>query len=529
MAVSRQRRDDVNAIRSFVFAALALAVQGSFAETKTWNGVLAEGETAALASVASNWLPVGVPTAEDDIVLDETSAVNLTWDGATEGLAQTVGSWTQTEDYTGTVVFQMKPNGAFQTFAITGDASLLGGAWTHPKNEDKSQVVWLNVSVGGSFLIGENVKISVDLKGFSTYINAKGNAALAGPGVGNTTNGARHGGQGGFGESPNMSTDSCYGSYRNPTTLGSSANKANNVATGGGAVVLSVGGVMTHNGTISANGGSGTVGASGGSVQVTAKRLVGSGKITAIGGGSGTQNKGNGGGGRIALHLTDETLTREAYSEEWTGSISARGGYNSNYKTSTFAGAGAAGTVYVELPGEDEYGSLTLDNSGWNSNKSKGINGAAMLANGTVCKLSELSLKSCGRLGLFSGAEVQMKSFDGIVSDGDELNAIRFLGGGVLSSAQANDRLVVSGYAYEVYGAQTLAGPMRVMADGFLRVNAYGTTEGAFTVDQLKIGAVPLAAGVYDVATLAETYPMVSGAGTITVTGKGGGLLLLIR
>jgi hypothetical protein len=31
------------------------------------------------------------------------------------------------------------------------------------------------------------------------------------------------------------------------------------------------------------------------------------------------------------------------------------------------------------------------------------------------------------------------------------------------------------------------------------------------------------------VATLAETYPMVSGAGTITVTGKGGGLLLFIR
>jgi hypothetical protein len=262
---------------------------------------------------------------------------------------------------------------------------------------------------------------------------------------------------------------------------------------------------------------------------VRAKRLVGSGKITAIGGGSGTQDKGNGGGGRIALHLTDETLTREAYSEEWTGSISARGGYNSNYKTSAFAGAGAAGTVYVELPGEDGYGSLTLDNSGWNSGKSKGVNGAAMLANGTVCKLSELSLKSCGRLGLFSGAEVQMRSFDGIVSDGDELNAIRFLGGGVLSSAHANDRLVVSGYAYEVYGAQTLAGPMRVMADGFLRVNAYGTTEGAFTVDQLRIGAVPLAAGVYDVATLAETYPMVSGAGTITVTGKGGGLLLLIR
>jgi hypothetical protein len=517
----------MNAIRSFVFAALALAVQGSFAETKTWNGILAEGETAALASVASNWLPVGVPTAEDDIVLDGTSAVNLTWDGATEGLAQTVGSWTQTEGYTGTVVFQMNPNEAFQTFAITGDASLLGGAWTHPKNEGKSQVVWLNVSVGGSFQIGEKVKISVDLKGFSTYINEKGNNALAGPGAGNTTDGACHGGQGGFGTSPNMSTDSCYGSYRNPTTLGSSANKANYVATGGGAVILSVDGVMTHNGTISANGG-GSVGSSGGSVQVRAKRLVGSGKITAIGGGSGTQNKGNGGGGRIALHLTDETLTREAYSEEWTGSISARGGSNSSSKNTAFAGAGAAGTVYVELPGEDGYGSLTLDNSGWKS-KSKGVNGAAMLANTTVCKLSELSLKSCGRLGLFSGAEVQMKSFDGIVSDGDELNAIRFLGGGVLSSAQANDRLVVSGYAYEVYGAQTLAGPMRIMADGFLRVNAYGTTEGAFTVDQLRIGAVPLAAGVYDVATLAETYPMVSGAGTITVTGKGCGLLLFIR
>ena len=138
----------MNAIRSFVFAALALAVQGSFAETKTWNGILAEGETAALASVASNWLPAGVPTAEDDIVLDGTSVVNLTWDGATEGLVQTVKSWTQTENYTGTVVFQTNPDGTFQTFAITGEASLLGGAWTHSGNEGKTQVVWLNVSVG---------------------------------------------------------------------------------------------------------------------------------------------------------------------------------------------------------------------------------------------------------------------------------------------------------------------------------------------------------------------------------------------
>lgn len=403
-----------------------------------------------------------------------------------------------------------------KTLAVTGDVTLNGGTWTHAANTGNSQNQSLDVTIGGDLTIGETASVSVDGKGFSTYTNTKG-TYIAGPGAGNTNDGARHGGQGGHGTNDSLETNSCYGSLREPVTLGSAANKASGVQNGGGAVKVVVTGSAKIDGVLSANGNGGTVGASGGSVWLAAASLAGSGRIAAIGGTSTTANKGGGGGGRIAVY---------AETTSWTGSLSARGGTNTNAKNATGC-AGAAGTVYVEAPGDEGVGALILDNTGCTGGK--GLNGAAMLSGTTVTAFKSIALKGRGRLGFFAGATVTVPLFATVTGDGTPENALRFLGGGELTSAKRNDTLVVSGYGYEVYGAQRLTGRMALAEDGRLAVAAYNSTAGQFTVDQLKINGTKLSPGTYDVAKLAETYANVSGEGTVVVTGKGGGMVIVVQ
>src|SRR5208337_3495428 len=75
---------------------------------------------------------------------------------------------------------------------------------------------------------------------------------------------------------------------------------------GGGAIRLNVGGVLTVDGQLSANGDWGlqdnSGGGSGGSIWVTAGTLAGNGQITADGGEGELYGGGGGAGGRIALY-----------------------------------------------------------------------------------------------------------------------------------------------------------------------------------------------------------------------------------
>ncbi len=133
--------------------------------------------------------------------------------------------------------------------------------------------------------------------------------ATAGPGYrtasGCYPTGGSYGGTGGPGGDPGCTgtLGATYGSSTAPTSLGS----GNEYMAGGGAVILTISGTLTNNGSIIADGVCCTGGGSGGSIYITANALAGNGLIAARGGG--TVYGGSGGGGRVAVYVTGSTDT----------------------------------------------------------------------------------------------------------------------------------------------------------------------------------------------------------------------------
>ncbi|MEY4745232.1 MAG: hypothetical protein RL272_1177, partial [Candidatus Parcubacteria bacterium] len=141
------------------------------------------------------------------------------------------------------------------------------------------------------------------------YTYSGGGANTAGSGGG-------HGGTGGNGGPAGSGTGGAtYGSATAPSLFGASGggvNASNAGGTGGGVIRIVVSGTFIHNGTITANGGSGvpdtgsraTGGGSGGSIYVTAGTYnCSTGTFGAAGGagGSSTANGGGGAGGRFSV------------------------------------------------------------------------------------------------------------------------------------------------------------------------------------------------------------------------------------
>jgi hypothetical protein len=152
---------------------------------------------------------------------------------------------------------------------------------------------------------------SIDAGGVVT-VDGLGFAAGTGPGAGLTKNsigsGAGYGGNGGA--SSIMPGGTNYGSMQQPVDRGSGGGFGYGTATGGseggGAIRLTVGGTLTLNGSLSAEGEAGLQddagGGSGGSVWLTVGALAGGGAIMADGGAGELYGGGGGGGGRIAIH-----------------------------------------------------------------------------------------------------------------------------------------------------------------------------------------------------------------------------------
>ena len=164
-----------------------------------------------------------------------------------------------------------------------------------------------------NILIATGGKIMADEWGF-----ARGRGPAPGP---NNNLGGSHGGRGG---GLPINTYALYGSFTQPTSMGSGGGAGG----GGGAIKLVVSSNLTVNGTLSANGPDSTysVGA-GGSLWITGGgTLGGTGEVQAYGGGS--YYNGGGGGGRISV---DDTM-----SYAFKGNIRAGNVYDS-----------CPGTVYL--------------------------------------------------------------------------------------------------------------------------------------------------------------------------------------
>ena len=500
---------------------LALLPVVAAAETKTWVAVLdAEGTaTSANANVAENWDPAGIPTSEDDIVLDgERSNVPMVWTVAATGASAptTVKSWTQKASYTSRVTIPTTRTGVFTQLVVRVDAQLDGGEWwrdANAKGDNSTATVWLNVKVDGDLSVGAGFKFNGEAAG---YPKQRG---ISQGGEKGSTGGA-HGGLGGGGT---YGHGTVYGDYRNPTSLGSGQYGGDKG--GGGAIILDVTGDFLLEGQVNANAGNGGTGSgqSGGSVWIKAKTLSGgaTGLISANGG-SPSNKRAGGGAGRISVQLSDPTWTQETLAENFKGTIRAIGGYDS--KGGNYARVpGASGTVYLETAGDLGKGVMRLVNSSWSGQSPH--NAVTLVGDGVKWDVTKLEMANNGRVGVASGGELHVPSFSAITGDATVYSLFAFIGGAVTSDVK-HDKFVASGFDLAVYASTDFGDyHLEVPADRKLSVAA----DAVFTVGSLKVNGTKLPAGEYVASSLTETYPNVSGAGTIKVLGLTDGLMLIVR
>lgn len=240
---------------------------------------------------------------------------------------------------------------------------VLSGVLTHTAAASGQTNNQVNLIISHDALVDATSRIDVSVKGY--------NSAYPGPGAGVTGNvngdwgsGA---GYGGFGADSTAGAKggTVYGSLMQPVDWGSAGGSCPSHSgvggIGGGAVRLIVGGILTVNGLVLANGsgdstspgGGGDAeigGGAGGSIWLTVGTLTGSGAITAIGGNGDTDaDSGGGGGGRIAVYYGTNI---------YSGTISAQTSPYSSYP-------GGAGTIYLKATSQTA-GSVLVDNGGVN-------------------------------------------------------------------------------------------------------------------------------------------------------------------
>lgn len=196
-----------------------------------------------------------------------------------------------------------------------------GGRLTHAPNASGRTSV-LNFNVAGNMNLQAGSLIAADGLGYSGKV---GNQVGAGPGGGGT-GGQRNGGGGGHGGAGGTGIDGSqggpiYDSAFYPSDLGSQGGGSIlgggvGGGAGGGAVLLQVGGILTIDGTISANGlagvpetyyGSGGGGGGGGTININAATVAGAGTLRADGGATTGSGGASGGGGRVALSYGTKT------------------------------------------------------------------------------------------------------------------------------------------------------------------------------------------------------------------------------
>ncbi len=230
----------------------------------------------------------------------------------------------------------------------------------------------------GNLLIASNSWLVVS----NTTVNAVGNVTVqagggiiadgggypgaSGPGAGKyltlttggyTGGGGGYGGAGGDGAGNTTATTrtggTVYGSVTSPVDRGSGGGgpyvESNSGGAGGGALHLTVSGILDVDGLLTANGIRGVTpgggGGSGGSLWLSVGTLTGLGTISANGG-DGNGVGGGGGGGRIAIQYG---------ANGFSGVLAARGGNGTN--------AGGAGTIYTKANSQAN-GQLVIDNGG---------------------------------------------------------------------------------------------------------------------------------------------------------------------
>ena len=282
----------------------------------------------------------------------------------------------QAQVLTGTdpiVLTPVNTNGVLLSFTVTDTGKTV--TYTNGVDYVTSSVpgVWLAISRtmnsaipdGATVLISYTAQVAVLPAGLNLSvlgnvtvsaggaINANGLGYAAGPGAGipgTAGSGGSYGGIGGV-SSGGAAGLVGYGSYDQPTDLGSGGGDSyvGPGGAGGGAVRITASGTVLVNGSIQANGGPGTNnragGGAGGSIWIISPSFSGTGAVSANGGAGELPQGGGGGGGRISI---------ECNANSFAGTVTAYGGGGFN--------GGGAGSIYTQLTGRN--GLVLVDNGG---------------------------------------------------------------------------------------------------------------------------------------------------------------------
>ena len=193
--------------------------------------------------------------------------------------------------------FTNAPSERFGMTVQVGDNLIVApGCWIHP-HADQTNGAIVRIRVAGDITIATTGGIMADAKG---YLPQVGDLNGLGAGLGKTAGGGYGGAGGKTGGGAPYGEPAAF--PRHPGSPG--GFNTHRAGSGGGAIHLTAGGTLHVDGTLTANGRLGIYGAgpggSGGSILVFARRVTGSGALSAHGGDS-NSGSGTGGGGRIAL------------------------------------------------------------------------------------------------------------------------------------------------------------------------------------------------------------------------------------
>ena len=500
--------------------------------TLYWKGASASANSAAnWCSDAGLTVAAGAkPVDGDDIILG-AGAGNMTWDLDDV----TPGSWTQTADYSGVVTFNTgrkngmtttlygvtDDNGETRVFRVSGDCVLNGGTWTHPAqpsfadltgtaaHKEGYGVYHIIAEIGGDMTVGA---------AFTATANAKGFQVKQGPGGNSGNCSASHAGYGG--NSNNATIPVPYGTFRDPKTIGSGAQKT----AGGGCVEIAVTGALSiaDGAKFTANAGQYSYyNGSGGSISIKAGSISGAGYFEARGGNS-TNGAygGGGGGGRISIILTGAGSDFANFS----------GTYSTHISACTAKEDGCGGTTYLEAATQGVGGgTLVVDgvrSALFNRPYSRGVvvrwddaqfplskivlrDDALLIVTNATCPYGSTAIEcTADLLATSANSTLRMQGCDvtlpqNLTLPGDMTFATT-AGSTLRMGPQGNGTLTIASAArYFVEGATSLKGSLVVGSGGTLTHTIGGTAE-SYKIDLDVSGNVTVDAG-----------------GAITATGKG--------
>ena len=402
-----------------------------------------------------------------------------------------------------------------------------GGSLTHAANTTAQSAV-VNISAAD---------VEIDT-GANVNVDGKGYAAAQGPGAGNSSIGAGHGGLGGAytGTSYGAASDSVSG----PSNIGAGGSGVG--AIGGGAVKIISSGAFVMDGTITADAIAQSSpqwsGAAGGSVWIQAATdLSGSGTITVNGGkGQGTAY-GGGAGGRVALIAGTNSSSLLASSN-----IQAYGGLSAPL-------SGAAGTIYSKFGTDDA--NIVIDNNGVVGAKTPQVNTTETYDDVTVVNKANYEIPNGKTLvvaanhtiiggnggtvtvdagGTLSGTADALVSSANIVNNGT-ISAANFQSSGTFTQngTLTATTLTVANSTYYYYGGSLGFDNLDVASGGVFVFAASGTYSndvtfpGDVTVENggLITSATNTSATKVYYANITANNITVQAGGRIDVSGKG--------